>query len=427
MPNVTNDSSSIMRRMAVGLGGLAGTLVLLAAAAYVFTSLRPALGARAVDMARGLLGDKIVSQVENSVLRLEDKAKQLEYRLAKPRAAAPWQAGPPASVPPAVTASATNAAEAAAPTRLPADVIYPGASPSATPANLSSTPATPSPRPAAWRMEDVPPLGTAPEEGRWTAYLRDATGVVVAYRTFLQPDPERPYASVAVVAFDLQATRLHFVPGYTEPVSAVFISRPARIPAGDLLPGKILAAFNGGFKAEHGHFGVMVAGVILIPPRDGFGTVAIDADGKVALGAWGKDISASPGQAAWRQNGPLIIQEGQINPHTAVTDPKDWGYTTDGGTATGRSALGISPDGRVLYYAAGFDLTLPALSRAVQEAGAWQAIQLDINNFYAHFEAFSMGSEGKLAAVPLLDQMKGPGDQRYLTINSRDFFYVTTK
>jgi hypothetical protein len=274
---------------------------------------------------------------------------------------------------------------------------------------------------------NVAALGNTPGEGRWTAYLRNANGNVEAYRTFLEPDPQRPYASVALVAFNLQTTRLHFVLGYEEPVSSVYISRPARISASDMVPGKILAAFNGGFKAQHGHFGVMLNGVTLIPPRDGFGTVAIYNDGTVRLGAWGTDITPSQHMVAWRQNGPLIIQNGQINPHTAVTDPKVWGYTTDGTTATGRSAVGISQDGSILYYAVGFNLTLPALARAVQDAGAYQAIQLDINNFYTHFEAFTSGSNNSLMAVPLLDQMKGPGDQRYLTINKRDFFYVTTK
>ena len=89
--------------------------------------------------------------------------------------------------------------------------------------------------------------------------------------------------------------------------------------------------------------------------------------------------------------------------------------------------MGISQDGSILYYAVGFNLTLPALARAVQDAGAYQAIQLDINNFYTHFEAFTVGGNDKLTVVPLLDQMRGPGDQRYLTINKRDFFYVTTK
>ncbi|MGA2488598.1 MAG: phosphodiester glycosidase family protein [Anaerolineales bacterium] len=405
----TNTPKIWFRRLLVTLGLLISTAILLALAAFIATTLWPDIGACTVDLAREVLGDKIVSGVENFVLNSEDKLKQLQYGLIKTTPVAPWQANSPASSTPQSTPTAETATSPAIP--IP----------------ISTITAIPIPTPTGYLQENVPPLGTIPGEGHWTPYLWNAAGNVVAYRTFLEPDTTRPYASVAVVAFNLQATRLHFVPGYEEPKSSVFISRPARIPASDMIPGKILAAFNGGFKAEHGHFGVMVDGVILIPPRDGFGTVAMYNDGKVALGAWGKDITASPHLVAWRQNGPLIIQDGQINPHTAVTDPQVWGYTTDGSTATGRSALGISPDGKVLYYAVGFDLTLPVLARAVQDAGAYQAIQLDINNFYTHFEAFTLESNGKLTVVTLLDQMKGPGDHRYLTINKRDFFYVTAK
>ncbi len=396
-----------------GLGILAGAVIILICVVigtYAVTITWPNLGAGAVDLARGLVGDRLVSQIENFVLSSEDTLKQIQYSLMKTTPAAPWR-------------------NTSLPTTTQAIIPLSNQAPSPTPASNTNSNSTSSPFPTRsfWPPANVPALGTTPGEGLWTAYLRNAGGNIVAYRTFLQPDPQRPYATVAVVAFNLQVTRLHFVLGYEEPASTVFISRPACIPASDLQPGKILAAFNGGFKAEQGHFGVMLEGVTLIPPRDGFGTVAIYDDGKVLVGAWGTDITSSPHLVVWRQNGPLIIQNGQINPHTAVTDPQVWGYTTDGTIATGRSALGISLDGSILYYAVGFNLTLPALTRAVQDAGSFQAIQLDINNFYTHFEAITVGSNNQLVAVPLLDRMKGPGDHRYLTINKRDFFYVTTK
>ncbi len=410
--NETKHKSTRSKHRLAGCGILAGLsilLMLLVVIAYAATNIWPALGAGAVDLARGVFGDQMVSEVENFVLSSEDKLKQIQYTLLETTPTAPWQTGNLPVMPQAGSPSSSNTP---APTFIPS--------------NSDSTPVPDSPL-FDWPPGNVPALGNTPGEGQWMAYLRDASGNVEAYRTFLEPDPQRPYASVTVVAFNLQDTQLHFVPGYEEPVSSVYISRPARIPASDMQPGKILAAFNGGFKAQHGHFGVMVDGVTLIPARDGFGTVAIYEDGKVRLGAWGTDIIPSPHLVAWRQNGPLIIQNGQINPHTSVNDPKVWGYTTDGTTATGRSALGISPDGTILYYAVGFNLTLPALAKAVQDAGAFQAIQLDINNFYTHFEAFIPGSNNSLTVVPLLDQMKGPGDHRYLTINKRDFFYVTTK
>jgi hypothetical protein len=168
----------------------------------------------------------------------------------------------------------------------------------------------------------------------------------------------------------------------------------------------------------------MTNGVTLIPPRDGLDIGGIYANGTVRIGAWGTDITPSPQLITWRENGPLIIHNGEINPHTADNAPQDWGYTVGGSITTFRSALGISEDGQTLYYAAGPDLTLPALARALKAAGAYQAIQLDINEWWVHFDAIQSTANG-LHAVPLFDSMKGQGDQRYLTGFLRDFFYIT--
>jgi hypothetical protein len=88
--------------------------------------------------------------------------------------------------------------------------------------------------------------------------------------------------------------------------------------------------------------------------------------------------------------------------------------------------LALSKDGRALYFAVGPDLTLPALAKALAAVQANQAIQLDINNFWAHFESFEQ--VGPLfKAVPLLDFMKNVDDQRFLGSYIRDYFYLTTK
>ena len=128
----------------------------------------------------------------------------------------------------------------------------------------------------------------------------------------------------------------------------------------------------------------------------------------------------------WRQNGPLVIQDGKINPLTNSNDPQDWGYVVSSDTATYRSALALSQDGRTLYFAVGPDLTLPALAKALSAMQAYQAIQLDINNFWAHFESFEKVG-GELKALPLLDFMKNVDDQRFLGAYIRDYFYVTAK
>ena len=274
-----------------------------------------------------------------------------------------------------------------------------------------------------WVPAPLVALGSLVDEGQWSAYLQDASGRTVAYRTFLQPDPQRPYAVTAIVAFNLDLVRLHYVLGHLEPRSSVVLDRPGLIPADDLQSGLLLATFNGGFKAREGHFGAMVNGITVLPPRPDQGTVALYSDGQVRIGAWGTDIRPSADITAWRQNGPLLIHNGQINPHTAETAPWDWGYSLDGATAVWRSGLGLSADGRILYYLAGPHLITSALAQAMAATGADQAMQLDINNFWVHFDAIqAVGAE--LQASPLVDSMQS-GAGRYLKAYTRDFFYVT--
>jgi hypothetical protein len=187
----------------------------------------------------------------------------------------------------------------------------------------------------------------------------------------------------------------------------------------------VLAAFNGGFKARHGHFGAMADGVTVLPPRDGFGTIALYRDGQIQIGAWGAGVRSSPGMLAWRQNGPLLIDHGAISPHTADQTSQDWGIILNGVTAVERSGVGISADGSVLYYVAGDTLTLPRLAAAFAMLHVESAMQLDINAIYVRFDTFQASAAG-LRASPLLSAMRGDG-QRYLHPWTRDFFYLTAR
>ncbi len=412
------------RRLALALAaaGLAGVLAL---GACVAVTAAPAAGAQGADVLRALLGDQAVAQLETMVFQAQDAVRQWTYQAGVTRPAAPWavSAGAGAQLP-----AASPTAGATTQQRHVARGVSPTAQPSQpsgiAPLAVAATPQPPASAGApAWPPAPLAPMGTLPGEGQWTPYLRSPSGQVVAYRTFLQPDPQRPYALAAIVAFDLTATRLHFVLGSVEPISSVPADRPGTIPPADRRPGLLLAAFNGGFKAQHGHFGAMVDGVTVLPPRDGIGTVALYGDGRVSLGVWGTDITPSPDMLAYRQNGPLIIHDGVINPHTADTAPADWGYTVKGEVAVWRSGLGISADGHTLYYLAGPSLALPVMTRAMAATGAVQALQLDINNHWVHFEAFQ-ADHSSLQPAPLLDSMTSAVG-RYLGAYNRDYFYVT--
>ena len=250
--------------------------MLLAVIAYAATNIWPNLGAGAVDLARGVFGDRFVSSAENFVLSSEDKLKQIQYTLLKTTPTAPWQ-----------TASSPASTQAVSPsfdiTPTPASILSNG---NGTPVSDSSH--------TGWPPVNVPAFGNTPDEGHWTAYLRDCERERGRLSDLSRSQTPSDRMQRGGGGFRSASHHLHFVPGYTEPKSTVYISRPARIPASDMLPGRILAAFNGGFKAQHGHFGVMVDGVTLIPPRVGFGTVGIYKDGKVVVGAWGTDITSSP-------------------------------------------------------------------------------------------------------------------------------------
>jgi hypothetical protein len=400
---------------------IVASLVVAALAIFSAINLFPGLGAQAAETLRAIVGDAVVAQLETAVYQVQDVFETVAYRLGVAQPVSPWEMDPtngaapsPTAPQPAATSVALAATAIPASTGTPAIAVHPLAT-------LAPT-ATPLPLPAGWRPAALTPLGALAGEGQWSAYITSPFHQVLAYRAFLQPDPMRPYAVVAIVAFNLNATRLKFVLGTDEPVSPVQVYRPGTIPPGDLHSGLVVAAFNGGFRTRHGDFGVMVGGVTVLQPRAGLGTVAMYADGRVTIGAWGTDITSSRDVLAWRQNGPLILHDGQLNPRTAVDAPGDWGYTVNGATAVLRSGMAISADGGTLYYLAGPYLTLPALATAMAATGAVQGMQLDINNYWVHFSALQT-SVTPPRATALLDSMnQSPG--RFLGIWSRDFFYV---
>ena len=405
------------KKIKIAFLGLVILLVLGAGAAYAAINIWPSVGAETVDILRGIFGDQAVALVEDGVLKTQDDIRQLLQKVKNSSPDVQWTGG-----------EITESAPLKVATRAkPNPTATPSANtPAARPAPGSGYPTiTPLPTTSEWNLPPATALSAKKNEAQWQPFIT-ANDQVLAYRTFIYPDPQRPYAFAAVIAFDLVNTRLHFLLGSEDPKSDVQVERSGRIPDQDRLAGSLLAAFNGGFKAEHGHFGVMTNGVTLIPARDNIGTLGIYADGSVRMGLLGQDVPQTPDLLSWRQNGPLVIQNGSINPLTDSNDPQDWGYVVSSDTATYRSAIAISQDNRSLYFLVGPDLTLPALARALAAVQAYQAIQLDINNYWAHFETFEPAGTG-LKAVPLLDYMKGIDDQRFLGHYIRDYFYVTTR
>jgi len=417
-----------MRRSLWRLGSVCFIFVVLfVLPIFLATNVWPSLGAQGADLLRAVLGDERVASLEMMVFGAQDNLQKIGCDLGLVKPVAPWEVA-------AVTAKAELV------TRMPQeDAIVPPSEETNVPDPVSievstpqpegililptPNPVLPSPTPTPWAPAPLAPKGSLDGEGLWISYLQDPSGNTVAYRTFLQPDPQRPYTVVALVAFDLTQTRLHYILGSIEPYNPDAPKRSGKIPENDLIPGRLLATFNGGFKATHGQFGAMSDGITLLPPRDGLGTLAIYTDGSVRIGEWGSEIDPNGEFLAWRQNGPLVIHNGEINPRIYNDSPKDWGYTVDDVSPTLRSGIAISPDGKTLYYVAGPRMTMQALAESMLAAGASNGMQLDINNFWVHFVAINP----ELKPEPLLPDLMTEFPDRYLHAYTRDFFYVTTK
>lgn len=249
----------------------------------------------------------------------------------------------------------------------------------------------------------------APQIG-WQPFGPLINGSPVMAQTLVSLDPQRPYAGIALVRMDLSMLRLHMMPGYQEPSHAqdVVSSFPhlGLTPPADQL--HLVAGFNGGFKAINGHYGMLTNGVTLLPPVPGLATLAIYKDGHIAIGAWGQDLLPSADIVAFRQNCPPLLQNGQIGPLVSVDNRSIWGNTVGNTEITWRTGLGLTQDGRYLIYAVGNGTTVETLAQALQQAGAYTAMQLDINRPFAHFVTYQpTGSPAApRRAVPLLDQME---------------------
>lgn len=228
------------------------------------------------------------------------------------------------------------------------------------------------------------------------------------------------------MAIDLTRTRLHYVLGFEEPYNPQGPKRKGAIPDSDKIPGILLATFNGGFKAIHGHFGAMSDGIVALPPRNGLATIAIYNNGQVQMGVWGEDLADSPDLAAYRQNGPPVVYKGEINPQIQSNDPMEWGYTVDKVAPTWRSGVGLSRDGNILYYFCGSSLSMEALSTAMLHTGAYTAIQLDINGYWVMFVA-TIPDGDSFILKPLFPLQMTEFIDRYMHPYGRDFFYLTTK
>ena len=295
---------------------------------------------------------------------------------------------------------------------------------------------------AHWPPPSIPTIWKSPEpaEGVWVVpevpWMRRVPGVAPDapspfYQTFVRPDEDRPYARVLLVAMDLRQLDLQMEAGVEDPEPLTGPHGTGRIPREPAIYRRVVAAFNGAFKTEHGHYGMMVKKRVLLPPVPGSATVVVLDDGRVGFGTWGTDrnVGGIVGVAddeidSFRQNLDPLIDHGQMNP----TGRNLWGFTLPGkGAQTERTGLCVTTSGHLLY-AWGDDLSATSLAKAMQMGGCDYAMHLDMNPYHTGFLFLAVDDlAGKKYRSQLLTPAMSIPVDRYIQYAPKDFFYVMVR
>jgi hypothetical protein len=408
-PPLAKDTTKVKRRrwprrLAIGL---AVTTVGIGGVWYGIHHI-PGFGPALTDGVRAVVGPGVIAWIEDTVYGIEDDINVWRHKNDAPETF--WD----------VPASAQAVGSAGVP------VIAPAPASSANP-NTPTNPHTGAFPPP--RFEPPFPTVATPADGVWLELEEGRRGDdrPMLAKSIVHPDKRRPFAAVAVVAMDLTRINLQLVAGTTEPLSekVSLAERPGVIPAAD--HADLIAVFNGGFKALHGQYSMMLGGKIFLPPRDIACTVSLYRDGSIRIRTWPVVSSTQSDMVAYRQTPPCLVEQDVLN--TKLTEStKNWGATVSGETVIRRSSIGIDASGKILFYALGEAVTAQSLAAAMKAVGAQDAAQLDVNYAYPRFLFFDHPPAAERRAVMSLvphvdyrslDYVKEP--------SPRDFFYITRR
>ena len=390
----------------------------------------PWLGPWLADAARAVLGPDAVSWVEDRAYRLEDRYNRWSRRGEAPQAH--WDVPPADSTPPPVpeppgTAGTTPGADDAGLATLDGG----GASAGDASAVARDVPFHPK------KVGPLLPEVAAKGDGIWVPVADPGHpgASTVLYKTLLHVDAKRPWAELYVVAMDVRALHFMAVAGTKEPIASTREGQAYPRGKKGIVPDAdrdaLVAAWNGGFKAEHGQLGMAVDGVTLLPPKKTACTVAAykDASGEESLrvGTWSKLEPTASTMTWWRQGPSCLVEDGAIHPGLANEEAMSWGSAVGGDTVIRRSALGLSADGDTVFVSVSNHTTARAIALGMKHVGAVSVVQLDVNWSYPHFVLFKRGSGGQREGQLLFDGFVYHKGEYTVNPTTRDFFYVTRR
>lgn len=244
-------------------------------------------------------------------------------------------------------------------------------------------------------------------------------------QTVLHPHSASRFLSVTIAVADLDRVRLSFVPGTEDATKEDSSAEYGLVPEADRA--SLLAIFNGGFQRRHGHWGMVAAGTVLTPLREGACSLVAGAGGRLELGALGASPEPPPDVEFIRQTPPCLLDGGRLHPRLASVSRSLWGGQNSKRKTRRRSAVGLDEQRRRLYYALGVEVEADLLAQALQWAGAQDAAQLDINWNWTKFLLVGDRGEGPRVVEPLVEGMEYPRSGYVRRAEPRDFFYLTLR
>ncbi len=257
----------------------------------------------------------------------------------------------------------------------------------------------------------TPPL---PGEGAWhvLASVRGAPALAAAY---VRPDAAHTSYTAGLVWINSAAVRAVLHPGTQQPGGGPWPVGPLLTPAEHA---GLLAAFNSAFRLSDARGGFYGWGRTLSPLRPGAASLVINANGTMALGAWGRDVSMRPGVSVVRQNLTLVVDHGRPSPGLASNANEQWGATLGNALYVWRSGLGVTAHGDFVFVA-GNRLSAVSLADLMVRAGVVRGMELDINPEWTSFVLYRSPTGQPEERNVLPDMQRSP--RRYDTTSSRDF------
>lgn len=232
---------------------------------------------------------------------------------------------------------------------------------------------------------------------RWRAAGSVVNGVAATYLG------TAARGSVGLLWIDPSVVSFRFIPGYKVPEGSP--STKADNQPSTWVP-RMVAAFNGGFLLKDADGGYYVDHTMVRALLPRLAAMQITSDGRLSVGAWGRDFHLTSQTVAVRQNLRLLVDQGVAQTSAADT-ARTWGIANGGLWTANRSALGQRADGS-LVFAYGHEVRPSTMAAALVGVGVQRAIALDMNKswpsgfVYRHGSGSSAGATVGLKVHPLM-------------------------